>query len=157
MLIESIVDNIEDCTVLQSNTDGITIKIKKTDKDLLFSLCERWEELTKLKLEYQSYKTFILRDVNNYLAIDINNKIKPKGCFEIIPMQNGAIAYNKNWSMRVVPKALHAYYLEGIPIDEFIRNHTDIFDFCLSFRARAGWEILKVTINEENEKEIIKQ
>lgn len=59
-------------------------------------------------------------------------------------MQNGAIAYNKDWSMRVVPKALHAHFIEGIPISDFIRNHKEIYDFCLSFRARGEWEIYQM-------------
>jgi len=141
ILAETFVDNIKDLVMLQINTDGVTVKIKKTDKDLLFSLCKKWEDMTKLTLEYAEYQKMIIRDVNNYLAITTDGKIKPKGCFEITPMQNGAIAYNKDWSMRVVPKALHAYYLEGTPIEQFITNHEDIYDFCLGFRARTGWEI----------------
>lgn len=68
MLIESIVDNIEDCTILQSNTDGVTIRIKKTDKNLLLSLCERWEKTTKLTLEYAHYQKMIIRDVELFAS-----------------------------------------------------------------------------------------
>ena len=60
-------------------------------------------------------------------------------------MQNGAIAYNKDWSMRVVPKALHAYFLHGTPIDEFIRNHKNIYDFCIGFRAKEEeWQLYQL-------------
>ena len=141
MLAETIVDQIKGLQMLQINTDGITVRINRNDVLHLTSICEAWEEKTRLTLEYGEYEKMIIRDVNNYLAIDIHGKIKPKGCFEIIPMQNGAVAYNKDWSMRVVPKALHAYYLKGIPIEEFIMNHTEIYDFCIGFRARTGWDI----------------
>lgn len=143
MLAEKIVDNIpyNNIKMLQANTDGLTIRIKRTDLNKLYEICKKWEEQTGLILEYAEYSKMIIRDVNNYLAYTVEGKVKPKGCFEIIPMQNGSIAYNKNWSMRVVSKALHAYYLEGIPIDQFIKNHKNIYDFCLSFRAREGWYV----------------
>jgi hypothetical protein len=150
MLAESIVDNLtifeEDRQMLQINTDGITIKIARKHEEHLHMLCEEWERYTGLTLEYAKYKKMVIRDVNNYLAETFEGEAKPKGCFEIIPMQNGAIAYNKNWSMRVVPKALHAYYLKGIPINEFIKNHDNIYDFCIGFRARGDWEIMYTTI-----------
>lgn len=141
MLCEQIIDTLPAVQMLQVNTDGITIRIPKHYYDYLMGICKRWEQLTNLTLEYAEYKKMVIRDVNNYLAVTVEGKVKPKGCFEIVPMQNGAVAYNKDWSMRVVPKALHAYYLEGIDIKEFIENHTEIYDFCLSFRARSDWNI----------------
>lgn len=143
MLAESFADNLNDLTILQVNTDGITVKIHENQRDKLNKLCENWQTITGLILEYKEYKQMVIRDVNNYLAIDSDDKPKYKGCFEIVPMQNGAVAYNKNWSMRVVPKALDAYYRYGTPVEDFIRNHDNIYDFCLSFRARAGWTIYR--------------
>ena len=141
MLAERIVNAIPDVIMLQTNTDGITIKIPRQHQSFLENICKKWEEDTGMILEYGEYKKMVIRDVNNYLAQTTKGSAKPKGVFEIIPTQNGAIAYNKNWSMRVVPKAIHAYYLEGIPLAEFITNHDDIYDFCLGFRARKGWDI----------------
>lgn len=147
MLSEALVDQIDRLQMLQVNTDGITVKIPRKDYNIVLSVCEDWEEYTGLILEYAEYKRMIIRDVNNYLAETFDGEAKPKGCFEIIPMQNGAVAYNKNWSMRVVPKALHAYYLKGTPIEEFIQNHDDIYDFCIGFRARGDWDVWATAIN----------
>lgn len=148
-LAESIVNGIPDVIMLQINTDGVTVKIRRKYKDDLLKICKEWEDYTKLTLEYAQYSKMVIRDVNNYLAVSVEGKVKPKGCFEIIPMQNGAIAYNKDWSMRVVPKALHAYYINGTPVEEFIRKHDNIYDFCLGFRARSGWTIYRNYINTD--------
>jgi DNA polymerase elongation subunit (family B) len=156
MLAEKLVDRVKDITVLQINTDGITIKIPRTQYPQVTLICEDWEETTDLILEFAEYKTMVIRDVNNYLAETTDGYAKPKGVFEIIPMQNGAIAYNKNWSMRIVPKALHAHYLAGIDIEKFIRNHDNIYDFALSFRARPDWNIFYTEV-EGTDKEKIKQ
>ena len=141
MLSEWLVDVVKDLTMLQVNTDGITIMIPRVDEAAVKATCLAWEKKTGMILEFAEYKKMIIRDVNNYLAVDIEDNAKPKGAFEIVPMQNGAVAYNKNWSMRVVPKALHAYYIDGIDPEEFVRNHDNIYDFCIGFRARGDWDI----------------
>ena len=141
MLSEWLVDSIKDLTMLQVNTDGITIMIPRQDEDAVKHICLAWEKRTGMILEFGEYSDMIIRDVNNYLAKTTDGYVKPKGCFEIVPTQNGAVAYNKNWSMRVVPKALHAYYFDDLPVEEFIRNHDNIYDFGIGFRARKDWNI----------------
>lgn len=126
-------------TVLQCNTDGITLKYKKELRSEIDKICKRFSELTQLQLEYQEYKKMIIRDVNNYMAITTNNIPKYKGCFEIIKTQNGNIAYNKDWSNRIVPIALSKYFINNIPIETTIKNHKEIYDFCLRFKATYGW------------------
>ncbi len=149
MLAEWMVDEIKNLTMIQANTDGITVKIPRTSYEAVMRICSDWEIRTGMILEYAEYKKMIIRDVNNYLAETVDGYRKPKGCFEIIPMQNGSIAYNKNWSMRVVPKAIHAHYLENIPVNEFIRKHDNIYDFGIGFRARKTWGIVHTSISEQ--------
>lgn len=138
MLAERIND-IEGLIMLQANTDGITVKIRRDKEDEFRKICKEWEEEVGYQLEYAQYKKMVIRDVNNYLAQDMNGKPKHKGIFEIIPKQNGKIAYNKNWSERIIPIALEAYYLRGIPVEETIRNHKDIFDFCIAKKFPKPW------------------
>lgn len=150
MLSEWLVDSIRNLTMLQVNTDGITIRIPRQDYDAVKNICLAWEHKTGMILEYAEYKKMVIRDVNNYLAVTTDGYVKPKGCFEITPTQNGAVAYNKNWSMRVVPKAIHAHYLEGIGIADFIRKHENIYDFGIGFRARKDWHIVYTHIKGNN-------
>ncbi|MHA1199474.1 MAG: hypothetical protein ACTSQF_09130, partial [Candidatus Heimdallarchaeaceae archaeon] len=142
MLAERLVDDIRiPITILQVNTDGITIKIHRDMEAKMLDICEMWEKHTGLVLEYARYKKMVIRDVNNYLAVTTDDVAKPKGCFEVIPMQNGAIAYNKNWSMRIVPKVLHEYYMYGVPVEEGVHDSRNIYDFTIGFRARGDWKI----------------
>ncbi len=138
MLAEKLVENIE-CTLLQINTDGITLKYNKIYSEKVLNIMKWWENLTKLSLESSYYKLMVIRDVNNYLALDINNKIKYKGAFEIIPMANGKKVYWKNISMRIVPIALEKYFINNIPIEETILNHTNIYHFCKRVKLVKGW------------------
>jgi hypothetical protein len=142
MLAEDLVDHMRiPPTILQVNTDGITIKMHRDMEAKQIEICEAWEQKTGLVLEYAMYKKMVIRDVNNYLAVDLNGKAKPKAIFEITPTQNGAVAYNKNWSKRIVPKALHAYYIDGIEPLDFMQQSDNIMDFTIGFRSRGAWDI----------------
>lgn len=87
--------------------------------------------LTGLYIEDNVYTKFVVRDVNNYLAVYESGDIKYKGCFEIDK------EFHKDPSMRIVPLALSNYFVKGIPIKETILNHKDIFDFCLRLKTNS--------------------
>ena len=132
MLAERIA-NIDDLIILQVNTDGITVKIPKTKLEEFNNICKNWEIETKYTLEHANYSKFVVRDVNNYLALYTNNSIKLKGLFEIDK------ELHKNHSMKIVPIALRNYYTNGIPISDTIRNHKDIYDFCIAKKFPRPW------------------
>lgn len=122
-MLAEMLSMIPDLTMLQMNTDGLTIKVPRKYLLVAKSICEKWEQITKLNLEYTRYSKMIIRDVNNYLAVKVDGGIKRKGIFEY------KREYHQNNSMLVVPKALEKYFLEGVPVKEFIAKHDDMWDF----------------------------
>jgi hypothetical protein len=72
MLSEKLTLSIKDLTVLQINTDGITIKVHEIYYDKVKEVCKWWMELTKLELEEVHYSKMIIRDVN-YLRLNLSN------------------------------------------------------------------------------------
>jgi hypothetical protein len=126
MLAEDLVNRIKDLTVLQINTDGITVKIPKSNysQNAYYNICKDWESKTNLELEYAEYSKMVIRDVNSYLAVYADNKVKYKGAFEIDK------DYHKDNSFRVIQIALSDYFVKGISVEETITNHRNIYDFC---------------------------
>ena len=120
--------------ILMANTDGIEIFIHKDKVNEYYELCAKWEKLTRLELEHGQYKKMIIRDVNNYIALKHEGESYKKGDFEIEKL------VWKDHSMLIVPKAIEAYYAKGIPVREFIRNHTDIFDFYMKLKIRSNFK-----------------
>ena len=126
-------------TIIQANTDGVTVKLHRSAIDEYYRICKEWEALTKLELEYVEYKSFFIRDVNNYISVTTKDDVKYKGTFEYknIPL-------HKNSSASIVPMAVSQYLIHGIPVEETITKHTDIFDFCIGVRAKSNsWYELK--------------
>jgi hypothetical protein len=131
-LADMILEAIPGSRLLMINTDGVEVQIPKDSEDTYNKVCDKWASITKYTLEYNEYKQMYIRDVNNYHAIYTNGKIKRKGCFETYSDIVAVKDYHKNTSMNIVPLALNEYLVNGTDIEEFIRNHKDIFDFFLS-------------------------
>jgi hypothetical protein len=139
MLAEKLALEIEDLTMLQINTDGITVKIKRSDEKKVLDICKSWEHFTLLNLEYVEYKKMVIRDVNNYCAVYTNGKYKAKGCFEIDK------DYHKDHSMKIIPTALIEYFVNDIPVKDTLKNG-NIHDFCKVFTTTKGWKAVLFTV-----------
>jgi len=144
MLAERLIDNIPNITILQINTDGITIKLPKHHIKTYEFICKEWEHHTKLELEFVEYSKMIIRDVNNYISVKTNNAIKYKGAFEIDK------EYHKDPSFRIIRLALSDYFVKGIPVEETIKNHTNIYDFCgrQKFKSDSYGEITYIDYDQ---------
>lgn len=54
--------------ILQVNTDGITIKVKRDDEKYVEEANKKWQDITKLQLEKARFSRLFIRDCNNYVA-----------------------------------------------------------------------------------------
>lgn len=131
MLIEKY--ELNGIQVISANTDGVTIKIKKDLIPLMHEINEWWCDITQYELERTDYSKIIFSTVNDYLAIMTNGKIKKKGDFLT------DFELHKNKSARVVPIALEQYFVHGVPIEHTIRNHTNLYDFCIRQKATRSF------------------
>ena len=131
MLGEMLQDRIPNITIIQVNTDGITSLYDKQYDKIYDEICKEWESNTNLILEHVYYSKFVMRDVNNYATQLLNdNKIKYKGAFEIDKVVGNEPAYHKDNSFRIIPIAISDYFFKNIPVENTIRNHKNIYDFC---------------------------
>lgn len=133
MLVEEITTKIKGSKVVMINTDGAEFLIPNGMEEEYFIICKWWEELTRIPLEHDTYNKMILADVNNYLAIYSNGKTKCKGKFEFkdIPL-------HKNKSHAIIPLAVYEYFVNNKPIEDTIKNHKNIFDFCAGVKSSSS-------------------
>lgn len=127
MLAEKLQSSLIESEMIQVNTDGLTIKIKRSDMSILKKTCDDWEKLTDLVLENVQYSKLLIKDVNNYAAMnEKDSKIKLKGKYEYDK------PHYKNHSALVIPKVLESYFKNpSLKVDELIRDHDDGMDFML--------------------------
>jgi hypothetical protein len=133
MWIERLIQSSPDLIILQCNTDGITFKAKKADYQKFINATEQLMKEINLTYEINQYKKMIITDVNNYLAQYVDGGLKHKGLFEIDK------EIHKNPSMKIVPIALKEYFINNIPIQKTIKDHNNIYDFCLRLKTDSRY------------------
>jgi len=119
--------------VVSLNTDGFDAIIKKDREQKFKDTLTHWEKVIGNDVlgnfEYTEFQWIAQTSVNDYIALKKDGKTKLKGDFAI------DVEPHKNPSNRIVPIALERYYVHGVPIEETIKNHKNIFDFCIRQKA----------------------
>lgn len=111
--------------LIQVNTDGLTILLRRSEEDQFNQELMTWENLTGLTLEQTEYRRMWVADVNNYLAEGVDGKVKGKGRYQY----EGD--WSRNHSALVVAKVAEKVLLTGGSIRETLRNWSDIMDFMI--------------------------
>lgn len=129
MLIESVVEH--GFRLIQSNTDGIFVKIPKAKYNEYKDVCWWWEQKTGLVLEHDEFERFYQYAINDYLGVkkgwsETHNQkyIKKKGLFINEPI------LGKGLAPMIIADAIDDYLVNGTPIEETIRSCKDIKKFC---------------------------
>lgn len=116
--------------VISANTDGVcfsgTPERVKAAKDWI----ECYGMLTGFEFEFMPYRKIALKDVNNYLAVTTDGKVKAKGIYA-----NAGLM--KNPTNEVCTLAAQAYLATGRSIESFIREHLTVANFVDFTQARS--------------------
>lgn len=143
MLAERLV-NVPTLRVIQINTDGITYQIHRDHLPHAQQIEKDWQTLTHLKLEDVQYKRMWIRDVNNYIAEDMDGNLKQKGAYwHPDPLnyvksisESQPPAWHKDLGNCISIRAAVMAMVHDIPPEHYIRAHTDPYDFM--HRVKVG-------------------
>ena len=113
--------------VVSANTDGIVVKLYKTQKDKFNEIADNWKNLTKLDADSEEFICYINRDINNYIVQETNGKITYKGALHPKMYANDL---SKGYDMPVVAQAVSNFFLYNKPVLETLYECRNILDFC---------------------------
>ena len=130
------------CRIIQANTDGLFLVVKKDRIQQYQTICKEWEQLTKLTLEEERFEAMYQYAINDYIAIKEGYSqskdpklIKTKGMF-ITDVKLG-----KGLTPKIIPEALVKYFADGIPVQDTIYNCKDIKKFLMSEKTGKQWHV----------------
>ena len=129
MLIERI--TLAGGSVKSANTDGIVILCKRDNVQAIRDTVSLFELNTIFTMEYTEYRALYSINVNNYLAVKPDGKVKGKGQFAI-----GGLAKNPTNTISV--KAAIAYLTQQTPVHDTILQCQDIRDFVTLRTVKGG-------------------
>lgn len=122
--------------VVSANTDGIVLLIPEGLDPVADQVIAWWEKCAGLEMEATHYRSIYQRDVNNYIAITTDGKVKRKGVFN----QGGVLSgpQGKGPNMDICADAVVAYFKSGTPIIDTIKACTDIRKFIVLRGVKGG-------------------
>jgi hypothetical protein len=116
--------------IRSANTDGIVCHAPRTLERTFQKVAWDWMLDTSFNLERTDYELVASRDVNNYLAVKTDGKLKGKGVF-------GGSGLTKNPDRHIIYKAVADFLSKGIPIEDTIYGCEDMSQF-VTVRAVTG-------------------
>lgn len=111
------------CEIIQSNTDGVLVKLRNEDDfDLIDDIAWDWEQRTHLSLEFSEFKRVYQKDVNNYVMVGTDGHVKTKGAWlkKLNPLDN---------DLPIINEALKRFLVDKVPPQQTINNCDDLEQF----------------------------
>ena len=138
LLLLDLIEKLEPhCKIIQSNTDGVLIKLGHSDDfELVDDICYEWEKRTRMELEFEEYVKVIQKDVNNYILVGRDGKLETKGAYvkKLNPLDN---------DLPIVNKAVVDYFVKGIDPEQTIFNCVNLIDFQKIVKISSKYEFAK--------------
>lgn len=128
-----LIEQFDDCDiqVISANTDGISIRVHKSQRAHLDNLIKWWEDVTGFTMEYTPYRSLHHRDVNNYIAVKEDGSMKGKGIF-------ASDGIRKNPANAIIRDACMAFIKDGIDPFTTMNTATDITKFLTVQKVTGG-------------------
>ena len=128
---------IEGFELIQSNTDGLIVKIPDTDEafNQLDDICYEWEQRTRMGLGFDFIDEIWQGDVNNYIFRDVDGKLERKGGYvkELSELDN---------NLPIVNKAIVDYITKDIPIETTINTCNELKQFQMICKITGKYKCL---------------
>lgn len=122
LMLVDLIDKLEaipSFELIQSNTDGLIIKIDRKDFDQLDDICYEWESRCNMELGFDYIDEIWQKDVNNYIFRFSDGKYERKGSYvlEKSTLDN---------DLPILTKALFDKITLGVPIEKTINECDDL-------------------------------
>ncbi len=124
LLLLDLIDKIEPyCKLIQSNTDGLFLKVEDmATVQIIKDVAKEWEKRTRLDLEWDIFSKIYQKDVNNYIIIDAKGKYKSKGAYV-------KKLTNIDYDLPIVNHALLEYFVHNKPVEDIINECDNLREF----------------------------
>ena len=143
LLLIDLIEKLEKhCELVNSNTDGLFLRLYKSDDyDKIVAICKEWETRTRMELEFKQYKKIIQADVNNYLFIPDGKLYDEKGK----PRWKAKGGYVKHLSeldydLPIINKAITNYFLYGVKPEDTINVCNDLKEYQKIVKVSSKYE-----------------
>lgn len=115
------------CRVIQYNTDGIFLLLKKNQLDEYNNVIKKFESFSRLTMETEEFESMFQFAVNDYIAVHKGfsetknyDLVKQKGLFITKTI------LGKGMDAKIIPIAIQNYFLEDVPVQKTVKECNDL-------------------------------
>ncbi len=138
--------------IIQLNTDGLMISLDSDELATIYRINDEWQQSKNLILEEDKIQKIVQKDVNNYVMVFENGKVKTKGAYVTYGIP-GAGAFKINNDFTIVKKAVIDYFTKNILVEDTINGCDDIHEFQIIAKAGGGYKsVFRVPADFEDRK-----
>jgi len=149
-----LMQDIEGLEIVQLNTDGIMVEFDDCQYEQVIAITDEWQKRTGFELEEDKIQQIVQANVNNYVEVQSDGKVKVKGTALVRGvLTNGKVDFTK-WDLPawenisggafkinndavVLPRAIINYFVKGIPVEDTINQCNDVMDFQMISKASS--------------------
>lgn len=128
----NIFTTIPDVKIIQTNTDGILVYMKRTYLNDLKALIKVFEDLSQFEFELEEIVKIWQPNVNNYISIDLEGKPKLKGKSYITSIYQPGYNKVRPLGNHVIAQSQFEFYVNKKNPILYLLEHTVVADFCLT-------------------------
>lgn len=115
---------------LSANTDGIAIKYPRSLEETVQKVVSKFSEVSRFVFEFTPYRVLAMKDVNNYIAVKPDRKLKVKGIYSPLSLR-------KNPTAQVCADAVGQWLANGVPFQNTI-SRAPFCDFISARNVTGG-------------------
>lgn len=122
---------IPNLQIIQTNTDGILAYFKTEYMSNVKTLMKEWTDISGINMEEEFVSKIWQKNVNNYMLVKDNGKIKTRGLWLNCDIINPGYVTLSPLNAFICQKAAMEYLLKGIDIVKTIANCKNLTDFAI--------------------------
>lgn len=155
-LANKIYKTINGAQIIQSNTDGLLVYLRRKDLDKLRQLTNEWTRISGINMEEEVIEKIWQKNVNNYLLVKENGKIKSKGLWLKDNIYQPGTVKLSPLAAHVCQKAATEFLLNGTDIIKYIVNHNNLSDFVMTCTKGPSYRGVVQRFDDGTQQELFK-
>lgn len=122
------------CELIQSNTDGLFMKVDNEEMvKVIKEKAREWEQRVNFELEWEQFDRIYQKDVNNYIIIKNDGTYKAKGAYL-------KKLSNLDYDLPILNKAVVNYFVHKTPVEKTIYECDELREFQKIVKVTNAYE-----------------
>lgn len=148
--------NVNGLQIIQTNTDGILAYFRKKDLPIVDKLMKEWSTISGINMEKDYVSKIWQKNVNNYMLVKDNGKIKTRGIWLNCDIINPGYVTLSPLNSYVCQKAAIEWLLNGKDVIKTIVENVDLQDFAIVCTKGPTYRGVVQRFEDGSEKELFK-